>query len=261
MPLVFACPSCKRQLQVDDSQSGKPVRCPHCGKVSLVGNAPVLAAPVLVKPSYPVAVPVSESPAVTPRNPPSRCQSKPGLKAKPLPWWILAVSLPAAVGLVLCCGGFGLMTLAVLQQKTGGVVKGHYPAPTHVYNGRTAAEWGEQAKDVNPDVVHAAAWPLHHLGSEGVPYLLEAAHHHGGGTNFTECLGLVDGSLLDDADLSLIASYLDDRYAGSDGNWGFGGGNVRNCALGVLERAGPKAKQFSPQMERVRLALDKLKPR
>jgi hypothetical protein len=125
-------------------------------------------------------------------------------------------------------------------------IRGKYPAPTTKYNGRTAGQWGEQAKDANEERCFDAAYVLHLLGAEGVPFLLEAIQAQKNSGNIGHLLVWLDGRLVDKDDLWIVAQFLDDSFQHTDNfvdNF-----NLRGCALGVIKEAGPKASPFIPQL-------------
>ena len=89
MKLRFACPSCKKKLQVDASSAGKRARCKHCQSVILIptptkrapqpetGQTNLATAPLSVQPQVPTQTIVGQP--VEPNSP----QSQPGFHPQP----------------------------------------------------------------------------------------------------------------------------------------------------------------------------------
>jgi hypothetical protein len=151
--------------------------------------------------------------------------------------------------LILCACGGGRPGKSSPPPATGGpapprLAKGTYPAPVTKFQGRTATYWGEKALDADVDTSSDAAERLHRLGAEGTPFLLAAAERQREEpANLYWSLLWLDGSLVADADLPAVASFLDERYARHDATY-----HIRGAALDVLAKAGPRARPFLPRV-------------
>jgi hypothetical protein len=177
---------------------------------------------------------------------------------KPFPWWIAAALLTASAGCSLgpATPPTNLDTQRLVRSwrpggkevpaysSKSGKVKGLYPTSTWVVQGRTAEEWGEQAKSKDATAVSAAAGVLHDYRQEGIPFLLEAVQSQENLDNIETCLAAIDGALLDEADVPVIAVFLGKEYSTQDA-----GLHNPDFALTILEGAGPKARAAVAQLK------------
>ena len=151
------------------------------------------------------------------------------------------------------------MVLSLPRDRTqqGNVSGSKYPLPLTRCNGQTADEWGETARDANLDKCNNATLNLKELKSEGVPYLLAAAEFHKDREeNCAACLRALDGSLLEPEDVGRIVPFVGEKYhhpiddaenpPGIPWFW------VRGAAVDVLKQAGPKAKPYAKEIEKLR---------
>ena len=129
--------------------------------------------------------------------------SSAGLHARFGPFWPVYLLVPSLVVLIFLSAGFCFIY--------GRLNHGHYPAPLTRSGGYTAAEWGETAKDADHMRCWNASFHLKDLGSEAIPFLIEAAESQNLGRRFENTLILSPcrGALADKPDLWRIAAFLD----------------------------------------------------
>ena len=93
--IAFPCPRCNTTLKAPEEKAGARTKCSICGfPVQVPGAGPPAVAEV-----PPVATPAE-----------STARGQPAAKREGFPRWLLAVILPAAGALLLCCcGGIGFV--------------------------------------------------------------------------------------------------------------------------------------------------------
>ncbi|MHC4717081.1 MAG: hypothetical protein ACYS5V_08940 [Planctomycetota bacterium] len=173
--LYYRCPECSQESPLSDEQTGKAVKCPHCGMLGMAygvsvregpqeppavppprpePSAPAEPAPPPEpepKPSPPPEAPVLEPSPPEPREgTPERQQVpvrrvgphlEPEPPAKPDSTALLSMWLGLASLLLSCCCPIGA-PLAIAAIITGLISLGKTPAPGQVYVGRGAAKAG-----------------------------------------------------------------------------------------------------------------------
>jgi hypothetical protein len=121
-----------------------------------------------------------------------------------------------------------------------------YPPATAKFDGRTAEEWGQIAKDRDWFRAEQGFEALNRLGSQAVPYHLAALEAQANGGDLTALasgLGWLHADLIHPTDTQRLRPFLDERYSSTD-DWQ--GGGVRMGALATIRRAGSKARPLSP---------------
>jgi len=233
MPSAY-CHGCGREIVFAESEIGLRFQCASCGFV------------VQARPYRTAAV---DSHTNTIRRP-ARPWLAPG-----------AIAAGLVLALVAVCAGRTVLilvfSLARDRSQQGKVGGSKYPPPLTKCNGQTADQWGENAKDADLDRCNNATLNLKELKSEGVPYLLVAAEFHKDREeNCGACLRALDGSLLEPEDVGRVVPFVGEKYhhpiddaenpAGIPWFW------VRGAAVDVLKQAGPKAKPYAKEIEKLR---------
>jgi hypothetical protein len=132
---------------------------------------------------------------------------------------------------------------------------GNYPSPRTRIDGMTADQYAEMSKDANFSTCLIACAALGNLNEEGLPFLLLALEAQKDRKlnlcNVMEAISYHQlGSAIAPDDLYLIAAFLDDKY----GNYILVDRHsveIRVVAAEILSQAGPAAKEYLHDLERL----------
>jgi len=239
MPIKFVCPVCQAKYSTPDSNAGNSLTCASCKNLVLIPGVNGLKKP-----------------------------------ARTVGYRLLFAAIGVSLlGGACLCGPVGFMAgrwsvnekSASGQSETKDTIhdsksadalpntqpaRGNYPAPVSKFNGRTAAQWAEPAKDADVDVCGEAARSLGRLEAEGIPFLLEAAEAHdkkGRVYNMTMNLGNINGKLVETPDLARVAVFLDVKHYTSIEV----GYSPIIAVIRILKQAGPRSLAFAPKIEEI----------